>query len=397
MPETVLKGITWGHSRGLVPLQAAAQRFHEVHPNITVQWYTRSLQQFADQPIEQLAEVYDLLVIDHPFVGTAAAGRCLLALDEFLSAGYLKELEANSVGLSYKSYSYQQHQWALPIDAAAPAASYRRDLLARANLAVPETWEQVLKLAQLGKVAVPAVPVDVLMNFYTFCLAYGDSLFQTTTEVVAPDNGRAALKTMRSLYQWIDRSFFKKNPIAVAELMTGTDDFWYCPLAYGYSNYSRPGFADNILSYSDIVRLNHTKLQTVLGGTGLAVSASSAVREEALAFAGFVASPGFQTHGYTRCEGQPAYLGAWNLDFNNRLTGGFFEALLPVMENAYLRPRYHGYLKFQDEAGYYVQEYLLGRATDESTVLEKLNHLYKNSIVSDQITKEAPCYCPFVE
>ena len=46
--EKLIKGITWGHSRGYTPLMAAAQRWNELHPDTSITWEKRSLQQFAD-------------------------------------------------------------------------------------------------------------------------------------------------------------------------------------------------------------------------------------------------------------------------------------------------------------------------------------------------------------
>src|SRR5579862_1655073 len=131
--EKLLKGITWGHSRGYTPLVAAAPRFTETHPGITINWEKRTLQQFADYPIEELTKTYDLLIIDHPWVGRAATLGCVLPLDKYLPAAYLKEQAEHSVGYSHHSYEYAGHQWALAIDAATPVASYRADLLAQAN------------------------------------------------------------------------------------------------------------------------------------------------------------------------------------------------------------------------------------------------------------------------
>src|SRR5260370_11720801 len=127
--EKLLKGITWGHSRGYTPLMAAAQRYTELHPGTTFIWEKRTLQQFADYPIEELAKVYDLLIIDHPWVGIAAATGAVLPLDQYLPAEYLKDQAENSVGYSHQSYYYEGHQWALAIDAATPVASYRPGLL----------------------------------------------------------------------------------------------------------------------------------------------------------------------------------------------------------------------------------------------------------------------------
>src|SRR6478672_8641081 len=104
MRKTILKGITWGHSRGITPLLAAAQRFTELYPDIEIDWKKRSLQEFADFPIEKLTEDYDLLIIDHPWVGRAAATGCVLPLDEYISETYLEDQLQNTVGKSHNSY-----------------------------------------------------------------------------------------------------------------------------------------------------------------------------------------------------------------------------------------------------------------------------------------------------
>ena len=63
-------------------LLAAAQRFSELHPGIEINWKKRSLQEFADYPIEHLTRDYDLLIIDHPWVGCAAATACVAVREE---------------------------------------------------------------------------------------------------------------------------------------------------------------------------------------------------------------------------------------------------------------------------------------------------------------------------
>ena len=54
-----LKGITWNHSRGFTSMVATAQRFSELNPNVEITWEKRSLQAFADEPINELAKRYD--------------------------------------------------------------------------------------------------------------------------------------------------------------------------------------------------------------------------------------------------------------------------------------------------------------------------------------------------
>lgn len=57
---------------------ATAQRFSEMNPEIDIRWEKRTLQEFADHPLEKLVDTFDLLVIDHPFSGHAAAHPALL-------------------------------------------------------------------------------------------------------------------------------------------------------------------------------------------------------------------------------------------------------------------------------------------------------------------------------
>ncbi len=376
---TILNGITWGHSRGITPLLAASQRYAELHPGVEIRWDKRSLQEFADYPIEKLTEQYDLIIIDHPWVGCAAATNCVLPLDEYLPKDYLEDQAENTVGSSHQSYDYQGHQWALAIDAATPAASFREDLLTRQNVAVPQTWEELISLAKTGRVAVPAIPIDLLMNFYSFCLVHGQAPFQNETEVIDTDTGLKAIATMQELYSLVDKKMFEYNPVAVAELMTTTDDYWYCPFAYCYSNYSRTGYAKHLLHYTDVVSYDDIKLRTTIGGTGLSISAFSRHKEIALDFAGSLASPEFQQTMYVEHGGQPGHRAAWLNREANVLTHNFFANLLPVIDNSYLRPRYNGYLHFQDHAGLTLQQCLLQQKEPLETLVE-MNSIYRQSL-----------------
>ncbi|MCC7524684.1 MAG: extracellular solute-binding protein [Chitinophagaceae bacterium] len=381
MKEKVeLKGITWSHSRGYTPLIACSQRFAELHPEINITWRKRSLQEFADFPIEQLVHEYDLLVIDHPWVGTAAATQCVLPLDQYLSASYLNDQLQHSVGYSHLSYFYNGHQWALAIDAATPVASYRKDLLEKNNVEIPGSWRELIHLADKGKVAVPAIPIDLLMNFYMFCIAAGKEPFTEPNVVIDDATGKAALQMMVELWSRVDPRMFTCNPIAVAELMTTSNEFWYCPFAYGYSNYSRRGYAQQLLHYTDLVRMDDgKKLRSTLGGTGLSVSASCKHKNEAILFTGWIGSREVQSTIYTANGGQPGHRLAWEDEDNNRMTNGYFMNTLPALDSAFVRPRYNGYLYFQDHAGIPLWQYLQDGGSPRS-VLDKMNELYRQSL-----------------
>ncbi|HEY6505391.1 MAG TPA: extracellular solute-binding protein [Chitinophagaceae bacterium] len=383
MAGIVLNGITWGHSRGITPLLAASQRYAELHPGVEIKWKKRTLQEFADFPIEELTKDYDLLIIDHPWVGCAAATNCVLPLNEYLPQTYLDGQLNNSVGYSHLSYNYNGQQWALAIDAATPAASYRKDLLERNNVMLPQTWDDLVTLARKGKVAVPAIPIDLLMNFYTFCIAHGKEPFASEEEVTDKETGLLAIDTMKELYALVGKKMFACNPIAIAELMSTTDDYWYCPFAYCYSNYARTGYAKDLLHYADVVSFNGKKLRTTIGGTGLAVSAFGKHKETAIDFAAMVVSGECQRTLYMQHGGQPGHRSAWLDEEANRLTHDFFKNVLPVMDNGYMRPRYNGYLHFQDHAGEPLQKCLMSDG-DPATALDEMNRIYRQSLIHKQ-------------
>ena len=279
----------------------------------------------------------------------------------------------------YSSYNYDGCQWALAIDASTPAASYRRDLLEKSNLALPSEWNQVLEIARKGKVAVPAIPIDLLMNFYMFCIAHGNEPFQNDDLVIDEDTGMYALETMREFYSLLDKKMFSYNPIAVAEIMTITNDYCYCPFAYAYSNYSRKGYVKNILHYTDLVQMNGKKFRSTIGGTGISISSFSENKEWAVKFAEMIVSEECQTTFYVQHGGQPGHKAAWINDEANKLSNNFFRNVLPTMENGYLRPRYNGYLHFQDKAGHPLHQFLL-HGGNAKNLLGKFNLLYQESL-----------------
>ncbi len=196
-----LRGTTWNHSRGFLPMVATAQRFAELHPEVEITWERRSLKAFEDYPVEQLAAEYDLIVLDHPAVGQGARQGALLPLDDHLPAAFLEDQARHAIGASHESYRWSDRQWSLAIDAAAPIAFWREDLLGARGLTAPKTWDEVLTLAAAGHVEVPAAPINCLMNFYSLCLAHGETPFTSPERIctravaqaaVAPGETRAA-------------------------------------------------------------------------------------------------------------------------------------------------------------------------------------------------------------
>lgn len=374
-----LKGITWNHTRGLLPMVATAQRFSELNPGIEISWEKRSLQEFADASIDDLAKRFDLMVIDHPWTGFGAQTNTILPLSDYLSSDYIKDQETNTVGRSFGSYVFSNKLWALPIDAATPVAAARLDILEKEGLKVPETYADLLALAKKGLVAFAGIPVDVLMSFYMYCCSVGEAPFLSQEKVISTETGKKALQLFRELAQLIDPINFNRNPIQVYEAMVNSDEIAYCPFAYGYSNYSRIGYSKKLLHFYDLVRLNDKPMISSLGGTGLAVSSYSKHIPEAIRYAEFTGSSQIQQTIFADNGGQPGHLLAWKNERINAITHDYFINTLPALERAFLRPRYAGHMHFQDHAGDIIRDYLMNGGNEE-VVLAELEELYVTSL-----------------
>ncbi|MBU3666760.1 MAG: extracellular solute-binding protein [Chthoniobacterales bacterium] len=374
-----LRGIAWNHSRGFTSVVATAQRFEELHPGVRITWEKRSLQAFADAPMDRLAADYDLIVMDHPHTAIAAESGVLLPLDEWLPAEFLGDQSRNSVGRSHDSYSHLGHQWTLATDAAAPVATWRRDLMDAHGLPLPATWEDVLALARAGHVAVSLFPVDVLMHVYMFCEALGTPAFAADGEFAPADSVAAALECLKELGELCGPESFERNPILTAEFMTRDDAAAYCPFAYGYSNYSRPRYARKVLKAGGLVSFRGRRLRSTLGGAGLAVSSKTAHRQVAADYARFTAEAETQRGIYFEAGGQPGYRGAWTDDGVNAASNNFFKDTLATLDEAIVRPRYAGYMHFQDAASPVAHAFVAGKSSLKST-LDDLGRIYRDSL-----------------
>ena len=373
---------------------ASAKTYQLTHPEVEIHWDKRSLQDFADFPIETLAETYDLVMIDHPSVGTCELQRCFVPLGELLPARTLETLAGQSVGRSHLSYNYNGYQWALAIDAAAHVSAYRPDLLQRKNFTVPRSWEQVVNLAQYlhrageAAMALPLIPVDSLMCFYTLCASAGEDPFSLDDRrVVSRETGLRVLDLMLQVLPLLHPECLNWNPIQILDRMSSTDDLSYCPWLFGYSNYSRLGYASFQCQFTNIPTLNGGLSKgAILGGAGLAVTSRCANPLVAADYASFVASAECQRTVYFESGGQPGNIEAWHDLAVNRASNDFFLNTLETLTHSYVRPRYPGYIHFQTQAGLLVHQYLKVGGHAEH-LLEELDHLHRltrNSVHSSK-------------
>lgn len=351
-----LRGITWDHARGLSPLLATSEDFQKIRKDLTIKWDVRSLKAFGDQPIEDFVHSYDLIMLDHPFIGTGVKKKLIEPLDEYLPEAFFRDQKNNSVGKSYQSYVWNHKHYALPADTAAQVAAYRPDLLEQFGVLLPQTWDEVFALSDAlpahVKIGLPLVPTDAACTFLSLCAQFGGNDFIGDDQAHFDlELAETALAFMERLQAIIHPSSLKMNPIHMLDEMSRSDEWAYIPYVFGYSNYSRNDFEGKSIHFANIPSRTASPSGAIIGGVGIAVSAYSKNKQLAADYIAYVMNGGVQSGRYYTSGGQPGHRQAWVDPKVNQNCHHFFQNTLETLDASFLRPRFPNYNTFQERLG----------------------------------------------
>lgn len=373
-----LKGITWQSRRALDPLKASIPAFRAANPGIDIEWTARTLAGFEFEPVEQLAQRYDLIILDHPFMGDAARKSYLLSLEEELTG-----TDSDFIGPSLATYRFGGHVYAVPVDAACQVAVFRPDLMQQLGEAAPRTWAQVLKLGEAARrrglsLAIGLSGVHSLMTFFTLMAGMGQPCATSPEEPFCDAHAAGeALAFMRSLLALCQPQVLDWNSIRLHEMMVAEDLLAYCPAVYCYATYAE---ADQRrpLRFADLPGwAGPSPRGSTIGGTGLAISAHCSAPQAARAYARYAASAAAQLD-FARHHGQPARIEAFADATIDEAFGGCFSATRATLEASWIRPRYAGYLGFQEHGGQLIESHLRGDL-GEQALLARLHDAFAAS------------------
>ncbi|PKP93361.1 MAG: hypothetical protein CVT77_05760 [Alphaproteobacteria bacterium HGW-Alphaproteobacteria-16] len=356
------RGLTWDHPRGYNALAAAATRAE----GLALHWDKHPLEGFESHPIADLCARYDLVVLDHPHVGEAVAGDCLIPVEELFDAEEIAVWRAAVAGPSLASYHYAGRHWALPLDAATQVMAYRRDRVDTP----PQTWDDLPAFAARHRVALSLAGPHAILSFQSVCGALGADRSGET--FVDRTIAREAYGLMAALTGDATVRAQEMNPIAMLGAMERSEDIDLCPLIYGYVNYATRG-----VGFADAPRGMGGRIGSTLGGTGIGVSRRCEVTPALLDHLRWLMSEPVQREFIPRHDGQPALRAAWSNPAVNAATGNFFAATLATVEQALLRPRHNGGIAFQTAASARLRAALLAREAAEP-VLDDIDTLYRN-------------------
>ncbi|MFD2468639.1 extracellular solute-binding protein [Amycolatopsis silviterrae] len=357
---TRLRGLTWDHSRAIDPIVRTSADY-EARTGTSVEWTARTLEQFEDVPLDELADEFDILAIDHPHVGDAARAGVLVPFPPEV----LESRAAAYVGPSLRSYVWEGRLLALPVDAACMVSA------ARTGTDLPRTWPDVvahLTVLGPGRTLLAANPTHLWGTLLSMCEAVhsGHSPWWTDGGLDA-DTAVEALALLREVLALLPERSFDANPIQVLDELAGAGPAQYTPLVFGYCTYA----LDGRVTFSDAPVATATGSLT--GGVGLAVSARSTHPHEAADFVVFATSPEIQAGPYLAAGGQPAAARAWR----DPHAGGFFRGTLATMQQSFVRRRVPS---FQRVAASALHDLVRGGA-DNARIVLRLNDLWAGAHV----------------
>ena len=361
-------GLTWDHPRGFSAL-AAAER--EIAPPGLLHWDKQPLEGFESHPIGDLAERYDLLVLDHLHVGEAVARDCFLPLERVLSAEEIEGWAATSVGATMESYRWQGRHWALPLDVATQVTAWRSDLAGDP----PRTWDDVLRLSESVPVALSIAGPHAVLSFFSIHIALGSE--PGGDDLMDGGIGAEALDLLARLHRRAPPGTGRLTPIGLLNTMATIDAAACVPLVYGYVNYATPPAGYRAVAFVD-APTGPGGQGSVLGGTGLALTKHARPDPALLDHLRWLMSPEAQAGFIPRHDGQPSARLAWCHPAVNARSAGFYRATLATTEAAWVRPRYDGTIAFQTEAPALIRRYLDGGASAPDT-LSVLRNLWQRS------------------
>lgn len=360
-------GLTWDHPRGYRALEAAS-----AHGPIA--WARQPLEGFESHPIAELASRYDLLVLDHPHIGEAIAKDCLQPIEDWFSSSEIAAWKSTTIGRALESYRWEERHYALPLDIAMQVTARDRQAVPEA----PDSWDEVIRLSETRPVALSLAGPHAILTFFSLCLSLGEE--PGGEDLVGEAVGREALTRMTRLAERAPKGAERLNPISLLEAIAARLGIALVPLVFGYVNYAVPAPGHSPIAFSDAPREGPGGPRgSVLGGTGIGVTRRAKPGRELLDHLRWLMSEEAQLRFIPGHDGQPSTRKAWLSEEVNGAWGGFYAATAATAEQAWIRPRFDGYIAFQTDASDAIRTALQAKASPDE-ILTSLRALWRKSL-----------------
>ena len=201
-----LRGLTWDHPRAYQPLQAFAAH----RPDLAVSWDRQSLADFEAKPIAELAQSYDLMIIDHPGLGAAIAAQAIQPLDRLVRRPARRVAGQRGRADLGQLHRSAGHQWAVPIDARHPGVGVPAGPAGRRTLPCRD-WAEVPGLARRHRTALCLGGPHSFLTLLAMCASARPRRARRPADS-APGDAAAALDILRAVWAEADQEISAGRP-----------------------------------------------------------------------------------------------------------------------------------------------------------------------------------------
>jgi multiple sugar transport system substrate-binding protein len=234
------------------------------------------------------------------------------------------------------------------------------------------------KFAERFPMGLSVAGPHALLSLFSICVALGEPPLSQRA-LISREAGVAGLELMSFLFQAMEPSTCELNPIGILETMSRTNRIAFCPLIYGYVNYAAP----NDPSCYPVKFVNAPLIPQIgrpgstLGGAGIGISGRTKISEGLIAYLTWLVSEQTQVEFLTVFDGQPSLLPAWIDPGVNRCWNDFYQDTAETVKQAWVRPRYPGYIGFQNEGSEILRQSLCDRISAPE-ILQKLEDCFNH-------------------
>ncbi len=382
-----LRGRTWASRRGYGGLAASAEAYTQLRPDVQVEWeqldfdelFYDSRRQFVTGSVN-----FDLLMIDHPWVGELAVNGWLVDMDELLTSVQQLDLDEDADRSSLEAYRYDDgacaRLWSLPVDGACQILAFRPELVGTAVDQLPGDWDSFLALGESLH-----EPPDHCAYTHQFggpnhfltllgiAAALGDAPYSSPSRGLHRDAGARGLDILRRIWELSIESQVESPDTLVHRtfpLMMAEDRAAMCPGVFAYiTHYGGEG--ERQLAIADMPVMPETgKRTSLLGGMGLAIASASPHRDAAWEYATFVMSREVQGGVFVENGGQPGRVSALTSGYADAECAGFGPVLAAALDDCYIRPTPPGWHRAERAGGDVVSRFLAGEVAERETLAE---------------------------
>lgn len=347
-----ITGVTFAHPRITRPLRRISEAFSDASDSVEVIWNEHPLEAFEELSLCNLSERYDIFAFDHPLIGDALNGNCLVNL-EASRPGLSQLIAPQALGLSLSSYRVGSDAlYGVPFDGAAQVAAYVRSEFD--NNPPPRSLDELMSFIDergQSSVAIPLRPAHAGCTLMTIAASIAPLSASDSRFFLEPNRLSSAYSLLSSLAKHINPDSFALDPIEMLDRMATESPIVYSPFTFGYGTYASELNLGRKISFADSLPVSGSPNRAILGGAGIGVSSRSPHKEEAIDFVNYlITSP--DAHDLLQAErGQSGLRSQWKSTLDSELDRHFFEPTRNSMETGFVRPRYPGFVSFLKEFG----------------------------------------------